>query len=73
MARLSTKTPEEFKKGKKIKLEQALELYKKGKITHMKAAGLTGISLWEIMEIIREKRIPMYYTIDDVQKDIKSV
>ena len=56
-----------------IKLEHSLELYKKGRITLGRAAELAGISLWEILEIARERRIPMHYTIEDAEKDIKSV
>ncbi len=73
MARLSTKVPEEFDKGKGIRLKYALELYKEGKITLMKAAELGRVPIWEILEIVREKRFPMYYTLADVEKDIKSV
>ena len=54
-----------------IKLEYSLELYKKGRISLWKAAEIAGISLWEIMEIVRERRIPKHYTIEDAEKDLK--
>jgi len=57
---------------REIRLEHALDLYQKGKITLMKAAETAGISLWEILEIVREKRVSMHYTLDDVEKDIKA-
>lgn len=57
---------------KEIKLEYVLDLYQKGKITLMKASEIAGISLWEILEIVREKKLPMHYTSEDVEKDIKS-
>lgn len=57
---------------REIKLEHALEMYQKGKITLMKAAEIAGISLWEALEIVRDKRIPMHYTLEDVEKDIKA-
>ena len=57
---------------KEIKVEHALELYEKGKITLMKASEIAAIPLWEIFDIIREKKVPMHYTIEDVEKDIKS-
>ncbi len=68
MVQSSTKVPK-----KKIGLKHALESYQKGEITLMKAAETAGISLWEILEIVREKRLPMHYTLVDVDKDIKSV
>lgn len=33
---------------------------------------MCGLSIWELLEIIRTKKIPMYYTIKDAEKDIKS-
>ena len=54
-----------------IKLEYALNLYQKGKITLMKAAEICDISLWEIIDIVRKKKIPMHYTIEDVEKDLE--
>ncbi|MEK6894250.1 MAG: UPF0175 family protein [Nanoarchaeota archaeon] len=54
------------------KLEYALELYKKGKITLWKAAEIAGISLWEIMAIVKERKIPMPYTMEDAEKDINA-
>ena len=55
---------------KEIKIQYALDLYSKGKITLMKAGEICGMSIWELLEIIRERKIPMYYTIKDVEKDI---
>ena len=57
---------------KDIKLQHALELYQKGKITLMKAAEIAGISLWEALDAARERKIPMHYTLKDAEKDIKA-
>ncbi len=56
---------------KEIKLEYALDLYQKGKITLMKAAEIAELSLWEILDIVRERKIPMYYTLEDIEKDLE--
>ena len=56
---------------KEIKREHALDLYQKGKVTLMKAGEIAGLSLWEILEIVRKRRIPMHYTLEDVKKDIE--
>lgn len=55
---------------KEIKLEHALEEYRKGKITLWKAASVAGVSLWEMLDIVKEKKIPMLYTIEDLKEDI---
>ena len=57
---------------KEIRLEYALDLYKKGKVTTLKAADIAGLSFWDIISIIRKRRIPMYYTEEDVEEDIKA-
>lgn len=57
---------------REIKLEYALDLYQKGKITLMKAAEIADISLWVILEIVRKRMVPMHYTLKDVEEDIKN-
>ncbi|MEM2866467.1 MAG: UPF0175 family protein [Candidatus Hadarchaeales archaeon] len=37
--------------------ERALELLRQGKITFAKAAELAGVSLWEISELVRDRKI----------------
>lgn len=56
-----------------IKLDHALDLYKKGRVTLWKAASIAGLSLWEMLDIVRERRIPMHYTLEDVEKDLEIV
>src|SRR3989344_9194408 len=58
---------------RETKLEHALDLYVKGKVTLGKAAEIAGLSLWEILDIVREKKIPMHYTPEDVEKDLEIV
>lgn len=56
-----------------LKLEQALELYKKGKITMWKAAEVAQINLWEFIEIIKKEKISVRYSLEDAEEDIKQV
>ncbi|MEE8167836.1 MAG: UPF0175 family protein [Candidatus Hydrothermarchaeales archaeon] len=58
---------------KDIKLEHALEEYKIGKVTLWKAAEIAGLSLWEMLEIIKERKISLPYTIEDVKEDLAAV
>lgn len=53
------------------KLERALALYSEGKITLWKAAKNAGLSLWEIMEIVKERKIPLQYDFDDFRGDFE--
>ena len=52
-------------------LEQVLDLYKKGKITMWKAAQIAGISLWKMMEIIKERKIELNYSEEDLEEDLE--
>jgi predicted HTH domain antitoxin len=53
------------------KLERALTLYRDGKITLWKAAKNADLSLWEMMEIIRERKIPFRYAYEDFRDDFE--
>lgn len=54
------------------KLEKALKLFRDGKITLWKAAKIAGLSLWEMMEIVEEKKIPFTYTYEDFREDFEA-
>lgn len=56
-------------KGKK--LEESLKLYSEGKISLWKAARIADISLWKIMEIVKEKKIPIQYGEKELKEDLK--
>lgn len=55
------------------RLGTALKLYSTGKITLWKAARISGISLWQIMEIVKQRKIPMQYSEKDLREDLKAL
>lgn len=58
---------------KELKIEESLSLYQQGKISLWKAARLADISLWEMIEIVSERRIPAQYTERELKKDLKAL
>ncbi len=58
---------------KEVRVEHALEEYREGKITLWKASEMARLSLWEMMDLIKERGIPAQYTLKDVEEDIKAV
>jgi len=56
-----------------LKLDYALELYKKGMVSLWKAAGIAGISLWKMMDVVKERRIPAQYGMREAKEDIEQV
>jgi len=57
---------------KNWKLERALRLYCEGKITLWKAAKIANVSLWEMLEAVKERKIPIQYTFEDFEEDFKA-
>ena len=57
---------------KKRKLESALKLYSEGKISLWKAARMTGVSLWKMMEIAKERKIIVQYSEKELKEDLKA-
>ena len=57
---------------KEIRIEHALERLVAHKITLGKAAEESGISLWEMLDIVREKNIDWIgLTPEDIEKDLE--
>lgn len=55
---------------KQYRLEKAIELLRDGKVTVSKAAEIAGVSVWDIVEIMRTKKIPIPYTPEDLRKSL---
>ena len=62
-----------YKAIKDWKLEYNARLYGDGKLTLAKAASSAGISLWEMMDYVRKRKISAQYDLDDFQKDLKGI
>ncbi len=54
------------------KLDHYSTLYGEGKLTLARAAREAEISLWEMMDYVRKKKISAQYELDDLQRDLKS-
>jgi len=54
------------------RLERALSLYREGKVTLWKAAGIAEVSLWEMIDIVKQRKIPMQYTFEDFKEDFEA-
>ena len=54
------------------KLEKAVALYCNGKITLWKAAKIADLSLWEMVEIVKERKVPFRYAYEDFREDFET-
>lgn len=55
------------------KLENAVNLYQKNRITLAKAAEEANVSVREMMVYLRQRKIAIQYEIDDFETDLKGV
>lgn len=61
-----------FRKGlQQRKKEIAIEKYVRGEITLERAAEITGVSLWEMVELLKEQDIPYNLDIETVKQRLK--
>ncbi len=62
-----------YKAVKDWKLDHYARLYADGRITLARAAREAGVSLWEMMDHARTKKIPAQYDLADLHKDLKAI
>lgn len=57
-----------------IRRSLAVELYREGKLSLGKAAELAGArNKWEMLILLNEKEVPVDYTAEDAEKDLKTL
>lgn len=55
------------------RIEEAVGDYRDGRVTLWRASEAAGLSLREMMEIVKERRVPVPYTLDDLDRDLEHV
>lgn len=55
-----------------MKVEHAARLYAEGSITLEGAAMDAGVSVREMMEYLKQRKIPSQYDIEDLEEDMKN-
>ena len=55
------------------KLEHYVRLYGDGKLTLARAARDAGVSLWEMMDYARARRVPAQYDLEDLKQDLRTI
>lgn len=54
------------------KRERALALLAEGKVTVWKAASIAGISVWGMVDLIKERRVTLPIRAEDILSDLKA-
>ena len=55
------------------KREYYARQYGEGKMTLARAAAEAGVSLWEMMDYVRQKKIAAQYDMEEFRKDVEAV
>ena len=55
------------------KLEYALKLYQHKEISLGKAAELSSLSIWEMLEKLSQNKIPLNYDLEELKSDLEKV
>lgn len=58
---------------KEWKLEHYGREYGGGRMTLARASEEAGVSVWEMMDYVRQNKIPAQYSLEDLQHDLKLV
>ncbi|MDP2767409.1 MAG: UPF0175 family protein [Candidatus Methanoperedens sp.] len=56
---------------KDVKLQQALKSLEEGEVSFLKAAQMAGVSVWELVDAVREKGMVWVRPDKFVRKDIE--
>lgn len=55
------------------KMEYYARQYAEGNLSMARAAREAGVTLWEMMEFLRLKKIPSQYDVEEWQRDVQTV
>ncbi|MEK6857784.1 MAG: UPF0175 family protein [Nanoarchaeota archaeon] len=53
--------------------DRALKLYSDGKYSGEQAAKMAKVSLWSFFDILKQKKLPINYDMQEFEKDIKNI
>jgi predicted HTH domain antitoxin len=61
-----------FSEGE-LKQELALSLYVARKVTLIQAADIAGVGFFEFQGLLKDRKIPQNYGIEDLEQDMRSL
>lgn len=58
---------------KEYAINDSIRLYTEGKVSLGKAAETAGVSIWNFIDALKQKKVPVKYELDDIKKEIESI
>ena len=63
-----------IREGLELKMKKrALELYANRKVTLQKAAEIMGISIWEMLDVLRREEFHLDYGLEELEEDLEPI
>lgn len=59
--------------AEEARLELAVHLYERGRLSIGKAHELAGLSLWEFRQLLGFRQIPPHFTAEDLKQDLETL
>ena len=56
-----------------IKKELAVYLFEKGRLSFGQARRLSGLSVWDFLELLRKREVQLHYDIAELEEDLKTL
>ncbi|MBI2559148.1 UPF0175 family protein [Candidatus Woesearchaeota archaeon] len=53
--------------------QEALKQYSEGKISMEKASEMANVSIWKFLDVLKERKIPIRYDLEDIKKEIGEI
>ena len=54
-------------------IEKGISLYSEGKVGLEKAAEIAEVSIWKFLDILKGRKIPLHYDLEDIKKEIRDI
>ena len=58
---------------KKYMIEEAVAKYSEGKVSMGKASELADVSIWKFLDVLKERKVPIRYDLEDIKKEIEGI
>ncbi|MBS3171034.1 UPF0175 family protein [Candidatus Woesearchaeota archaeon] len=55
------------------KKDYAIKMYKEGKFSTGQAAKFANVSIWEFFDLLKERKIPLNYDMEELERDLRSM
>ncbi len=54
-------------------MEQSIKQYSEGRISLEKAAEIAGVSIWKFLDVLKERKTPIRYDLEDIKNEIERI